>query len=226
MASRCKQGPPSNGTGVLLFYWHGTGSRASEVGLIGAGQQRILDTGGIIVSPQSSSGTTMGVQASGLSVWFAEDLTTADQIAACAVRDHGIDPRRIYATGCSAGGLMTGYMATNRWQYIAAAAPNSGGALGQSFTGTYVPPVMTMHGAAGRDVVILDFAQQSLMFAALVASSGGFAIDCDHMGGHCGVPADLYAAAITFLLDHPYGVTPEPYQAGLPGGFPAYCVVQ
>jgi hypothetical protein len=221
-------GPPSNGSGILLFYWHGTGSSAGEVGLIGqANTQRILDTGGIIISPQSSTGSTAGLQASGTSVWFDEDLVTADQIAACAVANYGIDPHRIYATGCSAGGLMSGYMAAQRWQYVAAVAPNSGGGLGQSFAGaTHVPPVMTMHGAAGTDVVIIDFADQSLQFDAAVKSAGGFAIDCDHGGGHCGAPADLYTSAITFLLDHPFGVSPEPYAAGLPAGFPAYCQIQ
>jgi len=48
-------------------------------------------------------------------------------IVACAVRDHGIDPRRIYTTGCSAGGLQAGCMAAQRSSYIAASAPNSGG---------------------------------------------------------------------------------------------------
>jgi hypothetical protein len=85
---------------------------------------------------------------------------------------------------------------------------------------------MTMHGAAGQDVVVLDFAEQSLLFTSLVASSGGFAIDCDHGGAHCRAPADMYTAAITFLLDHPFGVSPEPYASGLPAGFPAECQVQ
>jgi predicted esterase len=221
-------GPQSNGTGILLFYWHGTGSNAGEVGFVpAAAQQTILDSGGIIISPQSSSGVTSGVQASGTSIWFDEDLTTADQIVACAVRDYGIDPRRIYATGCSAGGLMTGYMAAQRWEYVAAVAPNSGGALGQSFAGAaHIPPVMTMHGLTGVDVVFLDFAQQSLAFDALVVGAGGFAVDCDHGGTHCSAPGDLYAAAMDFLFDHPFGVSPEPYESGLPVGFPGYCVIQ
>lgn len=222
-------GPKSNGTGVLLFYWHGTGSFAGEVDveIPQPARQQILDTGGIIVSPQSSTGTTEGVQASGLSVWFQEDLATVDQITACAVRDYGIDPRRIYTTGCSAGGLMSGYTAVNRSQYIAAAAPNSGGAL-VNFdpAATHIPPVMTMHGLMGRDVVILDFAQQSLAFDANVVAAGGFAVDCDHGGGHCGAPPDLYTSAIQFLLEHPFGVSPEPYASALPASFPSYCAIQ
>jgi len=222
-----KVGARSNGTGALLLYWHGTGSIAGEVAIIpAAAQQAILDTGGIITSPQSSTGATDGVQASGLNVWFKEDLDTVDQIVACAVRDYGIDPRRIYATGCSAGGLFTGYLAVNRWQYMAAVAPNSGGSLAAFTDATHIPNVMTMHGAAGQDVVVLDFAQQSLAFTSLVVSAGGFAIDCDHGGGHCRTPGDMYTSAITFLLDHPFGVSPEPYASGLPAGFPAQCQIQ
>jgi predicted esterase len=222
-------GPKSNGTGHILFYWHGTGSSAGEVSLMvpQAARQRILDTGGVIISPQSSTGTTAGLQASGTSIWFDEDLAAVDEIVACAVRDYGIDPHRIYATGCSAGGLMSGYMAAQRWQYVAAAAPNSGGALGQTFVGdAHVPPIMTMHGRTGVDVVIIDFAQQSLALDQAVTDAGGFAVDCDHGGGHCGAPADLYTAGMQFLFDHPFGASPEPYASGLPAGFPSYCVIQ
>jgi predicted esterase len=167
------------------------------------------------------------VQASGLNVWFKEDLDTVDQIVACAVKNYGIDPRRIYAAGCSAGGLFAGYLATNRWQYMAAVTPNSGGSLTPfPSDATHIASVMTMHGAAGRDVVILDFASQSLTFTSAVVSAGGFAVDCDHGGGHCGSPEDLRTSAVTFLLDHPFGVSPEPYGSGLPAGFPAYCQIQ
>jgi hypothetical protein len=31
--------------------------------------------------------------------------------------------------------------------------------------------------------------------------------------------------AVQFFLDHPYGVTPEPYTT-LPAGFPAYCSIK
>lgn len=221
-------GPKSNGGGYLLFYWHGTGSSAGEVGFVPqAAQQTILNSGGIIISPQSSTGTTNGLTASGTSIWFDEDLTTADEIVACAVRDYGIDPHRIYSTGCSAGGLMAGHMAWQRWQYIASVATNSGGALGASFTGLgYVPPVLTMHGSYDADYVVLHFSDSSIQFDQAVVSAGGFAVDCDHGGGHCGAPADLYASAMTFMFDHPYGASPEPYAGGLPPGFPSYCAIQ
>jgi predicted esterase len=221
-------GLKSNGGGYMLFYWHGTGSSAGEVGFVPqAAQQTILGSGGIIISPQSSTGSTNGLTASGTSIWFDEDLTTADQMVACAVRDYGIDPHRIYSTGCSAGGLMAGHMAAQRSQYIASIATNSGGSLGGTFTGlAHIPQAITMHGATGVDVVVIDFAQQSLAMDQAIVSAGGFAVDCDHGGGHCGAPGDLYASAMQFLFDHPYGVAPEPYAGGLPPGFPSYCTIQ
>jgi len=44
--------------------------------------------------------------------------------------------------------------------------------------------------------------------------------------GHCAAPAPLQTAAIQFLLDHPFGVTPKPYAGGLPASFPSYCTVR
>jgi hypothetical protein len=59
-----------------------------------------------------------------------------------------------------------------------------------------------------------------------IKSHGGFAVDCNHGGGHCGAPADDIAAQWQFCKDHPFGVSPEPYKNGLPSGFPSYCTIQ
>ena len=40
--------------------------------------------------------------------------------------------------------------------------------------------------------------------------------------GHT-VPASGRDSAYKFLQDHPFGVSPEPYEKGLPAGFPSYC---
>jgi hypothetical protein len=188
--------------------------------------QSILDAGGIIVSPQGSLG--QGGDCSGTAIFSMGDFAISDQLAACAVRDHNIDPRRIYTMGCSAGGLQAACMAKMRSNYIAAVAPNSGGQYIpiQLQDPARVPASMTMHGATGSDVVIIDFAQASLAYADSIVAAGGFAIDCNHGGGHCGAPAPLQTAAIQFLLDHRYGVSPEPYAGGLPSGFPSYCMVR
>ena len=154
-----------------------------------------------------------------------DDFAIADQIAACAVRDYNIDPHRIYTTGCSAGGLQAGFMRSN---YIAAVTTNSGGEVFPIMqqNPNHIPNAMTMHGAMGSDVVIVDFSQTSATYDMAIKQAGGLAIDCNHGGGHCGSPAALQSSGIQFMLDHPFGVSPEPYAMGLPSSFPTYCAIQ
>jgi hypothetical protein len=119
-------------------------------------------------------------------------------------------------------------MVYQRSSYLAASLPNSGGyTIGGNMLQdpTHVPAVMTEHGAPGADVVIVDFSVQSMVLDVDVAMKGGFAIDCNHGGGHVGAPVDLKAAGWQFLKDHPFGVSPEPYASGLPSTFPPYCTV-
>lgn len=223
-------GPKSQGTGSLIFYWHGTGSSNSEYAqsmpkmLI----EDLKKKGGILVSPQSGTGT--GGDCSGTATFSMDDFSIADQIAACAVMNWGIDPHRIYSTGCSAGGLQAGCMAMVRSSYMAGAVPNSGGEVfaQQPQDRSHVAAVMTMHGAPGQDVVIVDFNDTSKTIDDSVKSLGGYAVDCNHGGGHCAIPmppVDLYMAGWQFMQDHPFGYTKEPYGMTLPSTFPKYCKV-
>jgi hypothetical protein len=114
----------SAGKGSLVFYWHGTGSSPIEGSMFG-GIADINKDGGLVVG--FSSGTGAGGDCSGTGTHSINDFKVADQVVACSVANYGIDPKRIYATGCSAGGLQTGCMSINRSAYIAAVATNSGG---------------------------------------------------------------------------------------------------
>ena len=49
-----------------------------------------------------------------------------------------------------------------------------------------------------------------------IKSNGGFVVDCNHGGGICGAPPDDIAAQWKFCKEHPFGVSPDPYDAGLP----------
>jgi predicted esterase len=216
-------GPKSNGGGSLVFYWHGTGSFAGEYAISGLAP-KVTAEGGILVSPQA--GTGKGSDCSGTGTFSQGDFDVADQIAACAVRDYAIDPHRIYTTGCSAGGLQAGCMATLRSSYVAAAVPNSGGITFplQLQDPSHVPALMTMHGD-DMDMVIVYFKDTSNSLDNQFKMAGGFVIDCDHGGGHCGAPAELYASGWDFMKAHPFGINPSPYAAGLPASFPKYCKI-
>jgi len=216
---------PASATAPMVFYWHGTGSRSSEFGLMaGAVRSGVESEGGVLVSFQ---GTTGGDALSGTSVFGRGDLELVDQLAACAVRDHNVDPRRIYTTGCSAGGLFATNLAVLRSEYIAAAAPNSGGlTFPQQFQSEYTPALMTVHGAPGRDVVIVDFSNTSRTADTTFSGRGGFVVNCNHGGGHCG-GAGLAGDIWEFFEAHPYGVEPQPspWTSGLPAGFSSECEV-
>jgi hypothetical protein len=213
----------SSPTAPMLFYWHGTGSFSGEYATMAAAvAQGIGSEGGVLISFQ---GTTGGDLLSGTAIFGKGDLDLTDQLFACAVKNYNVDPHRVFATGCSAGGLMSGSMATLRSTYIAAAASNSGGWTAPlQFQNKHTPALMTIHGAPGVDVVIIDFSQSSATADKAFQAAGGFVINCNHGGGHCGgggLAGDIW----TFFKAHPFGVTPEPWAKGLPSGFSKQCMI-
>ena len=211
--------------GPVFFYWHGTGGRSTEaVGGLGPALQEIMGAGGIVASFTTT--TTMGTN-TGNNVWYTGDFRMADIILVCATQQLNIETKRIYTGGCSAGGLQAGAMVYGRATYLAAAMPNSGGGRGTLETGMggYVPATITTHGAMGTDVVVIDFAQTSNTLCRDIAAKGGFAVDCDHGGRHCGSSAAVKAAQWEFLKAHPYGTKPSPYAGGLPATFPSFCKI-
>jgi poly(3-hydroxybutyrate) depolymerase len=219
-------GPKRSGTGSLVFYWHGTGSTAGEVNSLmpASVREEILEEGGILVSFGGSTDT--GGDCSGTGTFSKDDFKIADLIAACAVRDHAIDPRRIYTTGCSAGGLQAGCMGALRSSYVAAVVPNSGGLVSSQpiQDPKQTPAVMTMHGGSA-DKVIVSFSQTSATYDKQMKAAGSFVVNCNHGGRHCAAPAALYGAAWEFMKAHPFGVQPEPYSSELPESFPDYCSI-
>jgi hypothetical protein len=218
-------GAKKEGTGSLLIYYYGTGKAGGVSMLPQAIKSDITSQGGIVFALNEAKNT--GGDCSGTRTFGIDDFKVVDQFVACAVKNYGINPKRIYATGCSAGGLTSGCMGIMRSNYIAATAPNSGGVTigyGKLQDPNRVPNVITMNGGAG-DNVIVNFGQTSEGYDNYILKYGGFAVNCVHSSGHCGAPSSLYQSAWQFLKDHPYGTKPSPYAGGLPAGFHSSCKV-
>jgi poly(3-hydroxybutyrate) depolymerase len=213
---------PASPSAPMVFYWHGTGSFAGEyVGMAAAVSQGVTQEGGVLIAFEGSTG---GDFLSGTAIFGAGDFNLTDGLLACAVMNQNVDPRRVFATGCSAGGLFSTAMAANRSSYLAAAAPNSGGSSGfLTWQNMHTPALMTIHGAPGVDVVGIDFSQSSATADMAFKARGGFVINCNHGGGHCG-GGGLAGDVWKFFKAHPFGVTPEPWTM-LPAGFSTQCKI-
>ena len=214
--------------GPIVIYWHGTGGNAKTAG---------AELGATVVSEVTASGGVIASMESGgqgnpidWGVFTTGDFDIVDQIVACSVMQLNIDTRRIYTSGASAGGLAAGTLMLLRSSYMAAGYPNSGGVapwpgLAVLQDPAHVPASFTMHGKMGVDVVVIDFGTSSMDLDRVITSKGGFAVDCDHGGGHVAAPANLKAAGWEFMKAHPFGTKPSPYAGGLPANFPMYCTI-
>ena len=207
------------------MFWFETGGSASDVTRqFGSAQiTAVTNAGGVVASFAKSKGTGTNT---GDAVWYTDDFLTADQVVACAIDQLHIDTRRIYATGASAGALQAAWMSYSRSGYLAATAPISGGIVAAQTLQdpSNVPAAMAIHGAPGKDVVILDFAQASAKWEADVKSKGGFSLDCNTGGGHVGGPPQICPGIWQFFQDHPFQVATQPYPP-IPSVFPSYCQI-
>ena len=213
---------PAGPTAPMVFYWHGTLLSASAYALdLGPILSGVKSEGGVVVAFEGSTG---GDLLSGTFIFGESDFKLTDQLVACAVEKRNVDPKRIYATGCSAGGLFSAAMAAERSSYMAAAATNSGGwTIPLPFDSMNTPALMTVHGAPGVDVVAIDFSDSSKTADMGFKQRGGFVINCNTGGGHCG-GAYLAGGMWDFFKAHPYGVDPKPWTS-LPAGFPRECKI-
>jgi predicted esterase len=232
LSTEIMAGAPGAVQGPLLFTWHGTGGNGKQalLQLPQSVQQEIVSQGGIIIAPSDNGQVRDGQDVTFvLGVWYdGADLNFADQIVACAVQNHNIDARRIYVTGCSAGGLMAGVMSLERSQYVAAVAPNSGGIAAPVFQladPSRAPAVMSMYGGSS-DTVIVNFSDTTRNLTNQLEPTGAFVIECNHGMGHCGAPASLHEEAWKFMKAHPFGTKPSPYATGLPADFPSFCEIE
>jgi len=170
------------------------------------------------------------------------ELTFFDDMLACVSGQLRVDPRRVYGTGVSAGGLWLTYLSTSdRADYFAAINVMSGG-LGEvpfAWRMEYRPqahkfPAIVLWGGPS-DWLGLSFADASTRYRDALLADQHFVVQCVHSSGHEVPPVPSPADGGTrfrplwrFLLDHPYGLAPgaSPYFAqGLPAGMPSWCTI-
>lgn len=213
--------------GPLVFFWHGVGGSPEDANyaLGPAVIGEITAMGGIVAAPVHDP-------AAGQFPWFLtlggtdeSDLHVMDEVLACAVEKVGVDLRRIHSVGFSAGAMNTTQVGWRRSGYIASVVTFSGAQIGsppdQDPDNLY--PAMVVHGGP-QDVVVINFKDNSEKYAQGLKEAGHFAFLCDHGQQHS-IPADIRGPAWQFLKDHPFGEQPEPYEGGLPAGFPSYCAL-
>lgn len=216
--------------GPIIIYWHGTGGETNEAiqALGEAGVDQVRAAGGVVAAPtpDPASGTYPWTPVGGN---LDHDNVFADEIIACAIDQIGIDVHRIHAAGFSAGGIHTAAMSVRRAAYLASVISFSGGEFGPVL-GLDTDPDnlfagMVVYGGPG-DVYGggVGFEESSRHFASLLQQTGRFAILCNHGLGHH-LP-NVTAPGMQFLMDHPWGTSPSPYENGFPGVFPGdYCVI-
>ncbi len=222
----------AQGGGPIILYWHGTASSPVAEVPLAFDTGALSAAGGIVFGFDTNTRTGSPTGDTGDGVWYQSDATFADQAVACAIQNNHMDPTRISTAGYSAGGLQTVFMWFARSGYLASAISYSGGEgfINQvPLQAPNLPAAIGAHGAPGSDDLILDFGTISQTWTTDVKNQGGFAIDCNDGGSHLDFFAirapGLKPVTVPFVMDHPYGIKPDPYANGLPSGFPSYCTI-
>ncbi len=209
----------------VIFVFHGLGGTIGDL-LDGASNLRPFadERGALLVVPQ-------GADFGGSPGWDAanppprnRDIQLFDDLLTCLGDQYVVDPERVYATGMSNGGLMTGALIAHRSEVIAAAAPMSGGVITDWSTEAAKLPTLITWGGEDDEAYDQDFHALSLDLIAESDARGGFYAACNHGLGH-ELREEFWPWTLEFLLAHPRGREGSPFAGGLPDLFPDYCSV-
>ena len=221
--------PAQGGGGPLVFYFHGGGGDPQDATPTVSSDAiaDIVASGGMVVAPFSDpAAPTQWFLVSGSAM---NDLVMMDSMVACAVQDADIDPYRIHSMGFSAGALHTAMASIFRSSYIASTVAYSGGVYSSAASEdtASTPSALIFHGGNADNVGGVAFSATAQAYFDVVTERGGYAAICDHGNGH-DYPSnevDVWRRrdAYNFLIDHPFGVDPHPYEAGFPEWVPPYC---
>ncbi len=202
----------------VLFIWHALGGNATQFATVFQAKKVAADYGAVVVVPESCCNAQSEWEPSADSALF-------DDMLSCLSEQRGVDLRRVYTTGFSAGGLWSTWLTVNRGDMLAAAVIFSGGVAAwlPYVTPAYKLPVVLVDGGP-TDVYggIVNFNDMTQTLADNLVDDGHIVVACDHGGGHT-LPMGADIWGYTFLFDHSYGDGSSPYAAGLDEMWPSYC---
>ncbi len=208
----------------MLLALHGIGSdidamvdgddlreKASERGLIVVAPQA-LDRGG------TAAWDPVGAPAINLDIVLVDDLIT------CVSEQYAVDPDRIYVTGMSLGGIMTGTLISTRSEVFAAAMPFSGGFMTAPTADTRPIPTLVSWGGEEDTYYGQDFDYLAGEMIAKLTEAGHGLVTCNHGTGH-NLEPEFWDWALTFIADHRRGSLALAYGEVLPEVYPEFCEV-
>lgn len=227
---------PAEPTGAgVLFLWHGLGDSAKNFNSAFLAKQLAAKLNVIVITPDVCC-NTKGAESccSQLTGWHftgspEADFGIFDGALSCLSQQFGVDRKRVYTMGFSAGALWSTWLVMNRSEQLAAAAILSGGV--NSYNPWTAPkskvPVIDSSGGPtdqfGGGVV--DFQTSTEEFNKDLKANGNFVVHCQHQQGHTVTP-DIATYAAKFLASHSW--TPDgksPLAGGLPADAPSACKI-
>ena len=207
----------------LLFAYHGINSNIAAM-LDWSELRSFADTHNVlIVAPQALDLAGAVVFDSFSDPQNNRDLMLFDDMVTCISESYSVDPERVWVTGMSAGGLMTGMLIARRNDVIASAAPFSGGIGVEYVSASRQMPVLVSWGGEWDEAFGQNFHTMANNMIQTLQENDHFVVACDHNQGHS-LAKEYWYWALQFLADHPRDLDRQPY-ASLPEVFPAYCAI-
>ncbi|MCB9587532.1 MAG: hypothetical protein H6718_19175 [Polyangiaceae bacterium] len=208
----------------LVFVYHGFGGTNTDM-LDAVGFRARADVDDVIIAaPQgleSGNGATWNIATAAAQ---NVDVAFFDDMLKCIGESFNVDDQRVYVTGMSNGGLMTGTLIATRSDVIAAAAPFSGGISLPYVKTSNQPPTLVSYGGPTDMAFSQDFEKLADEMVSELKTEGHFVVLCNHNQGHH-IEASYLPWAMQFLTDHSLGSAPA-YTDTLPSVFPDYCSIQ
>ena len=207
----------------LIFAFHGITANMQSMIDGGDLNRQAEDYGVIFAVPQ-------GASIGGVPGWdpftgegVNKDLLFFDDLTHCITEQFSIDEQRIYTTGISNGGLLTGVLIVERSDVLAAAAPISGGINIPYADVARTIPTMVYWGGEDDSAYEQDFHGMSLEMIDTLSDNEHPLVTCNHNSGH-NIYSSYFDDIMPYLLAHTIDRVDSPYM-DLVEGLSAYCSI-